>query len=140
MTPESENQWYQHIIAVIRQQGKHTCDLKLKREDGSLLYAAIESIRKEGSAEEQGVKNRTHVVHMVVSDITERKKAEDELLSSQARFQAFMRMCRAVFHKDEEGRHVYANEKWQSYFDLLDKDWKRKTVIELLPQETVATI
>jgi two-component system cell cycle sensor histidine kinase/response regulator CckA len=103
VAPESETQWYQHIIAVFGKQGKHTCDLNLKREDGSLLYAGIESVRIDASAGPEGVNGRTHVASMTVSDITNRKAAEEAVQRSEKFLEQIVEnIPNMIFVKDAE--------------------------------------
>ena len=47
VAPESLDQWDQHIISVLGHEEKQTCDLRLKREDGSSFYARLDGIRIE---------------------------------------------------------------------------------------------
>ena len=62
---------------MVKQQEKLSCDVKLKREDGSPLYVKLESIRKDLPAEEQEKTAETHVIHLAVTDITEHKRSEN---------------------------------------------------------------
>jgi len=82
--PESENQWYQHINSVLKQEEKKSCVLTLKREDGSSFYARLESIRMDALTEQQGETGETHVVRTAVGDITEHKLVENALILSEA--------------------------------------------------------
>jgi PAS domain S-box-containing protein len=69
-------------------------------------------------------------------DITERKKSEEALLSSEMRFQAFMDYSPILaFLKDDQGRHIYANKNWKDLFNLADDDFSGKTTAELFPVE-----
>lgn len=68
----------------------------------------------------------------IVHDITERKCAEDALRESEARFHAFMEHSPLVaFIKDDQGRFVYANQRWLAQFDLIGTRWKGKTTKEI---------
>lgn len=69
-------------------------------------------------------------------DITDRKKSEEALLSSEMRFQAFMDYSPIVaFLKDDQGRHIYGNKNWKSLFRFADDDFAGKTTAELFPDE-----
>ena len=74
LQPESESQWYQHLNTVLGHEQKQTCDLTLKREDGSSFYACLESVRMDAPAEQQTENRAIHVVRMAVIDITARKR------------------------------------------------------------------
>jgi PAS domain S-box-containing protein len=84
VAPESLEEWYKHIVTVLRHEKKQSCDLKLKREDGSTFYARLETIRMAAPVEPQRENNGGHEIRIAVTDITERKMAEEsrKLLSA----------------------------------------------------------
>ncbi|OPL19962.1 MAG: hypothetical protein AVO35_00455 [Candidatus Aegiribacteria sp. MLS_C] len=62
-------------------------------------------------------------VVVYVRDITDRKKAEIELMESEKRFRSFMdQLPAAVFLKDSSGRYIYINQFMRQVFDA-DEDW-----------------
>jgi len=69
---EDLSRWNHHLTDVQRNSQKQTCELLLKREDASSFYARVESIRVDLSS-------GTPVVRSIVSDITERKRTEEEI-------------------------------------------------------------
>jgi len=72
----------------------------------------------------------------VITDITERKQAEQELKEKEERFQAFMDNSPAVaFMKDEEGRLIYYNRPFQRLFQRGEDNVIGKTEFELFPAE-----
>ena len=72
----------------------------------------------------------------VVRDITERKRAEEELKSSQEQFRAFMdNSPTTAAIKDEEGRFLYVNATWLRQYDPEPTDWLGKTNYDLWPRE-----
>ncbi len=73
VSPESLDQWDKHIISMLGHEEKDSCELSLKREDGSSFRARLESIRLEVPAELEGGLGGGHVAHVVVADITDRK-------------------------------------------------------------------
>ncbi len=83
IAPESEDQWYQYIMSGLKQEDKQSCVLTLKSEDGSSFYTRFESIRMDAPAEQVDVSEGAYVIRMVVSDITERKRWEEERLEMQ---------------------------------------------------------
>jgi PAS domain S-box-containing protein len=132
LQPESENQWYQHLIAVLGQEEKQICDLTLKREDGSLFCVCLESVRMDAPAEQHTENRAIHVVRMAVIDITERKAAEEalrrhkeelelrveertaELKESRDRFQDLVESTPDwVWEVDEKGVYTYASQRVQ---------------------------
>lgn len=73
----------------------------------------------------------------VLSDITDRKRAEQELRASEERFAGFMRtMPLIAFIKDVDGRLLYINEAFEKSFDIALAECRGKTDAELWPPET----
>jgi PAS domain S-box-containing protein len=83
VAPESLGQWDKHILAVIKTEDKKTCDLTLQREDGSSVYACLESVRMDVPSEPQWENKHSYVIQTAVTDITERKQAEEKLRESE---------------------------------------------------------
>ncbi len=81
---ESLGLWDIHVVSVLKQEEKQSCDVKIKREDGSSLYVRLESIRIDGPAEQQVANRETHRINVSVTDITERKQVEERNLSLAA--------------------------------------------------------
>ena len=66
---------------MLKHDKKHVCDITLKREDGLPFYARLESMRKLLLVEKPRETEQTHVIRVAVSDISARKRMEEELLS-----------------------------------------------------------
>jgi len=77
IAPEDTERWNRYFIRALRTTDKQTREMKIRRGDGSVVNARIESILMErGNAE--------RVVLMAVSDISDRVRAEENLaLKSQ---------------------------------------------------------
>jgi len=74
----------------------------------------------------------------VLTDITPRKQAEQELKQKEDRFQAFMDNSPAVaFMKDPDGRYLYYNRPFQKLFLRGNDDLIGKTDADLFPLEIV---
>jgi PAS domain S-box-containing protein len=61
--------WDRHFVSVLQQGEKQSCDLLLRRNDGSTIHARLDSIRVE-------MDDGTFVVRTGMSDITIQKQAE----------------------------------------------------------------
>jgi PAS domain S-box-containing protein len=69
-------------------------------------------------------------------DITERKLAEEELLNSEERFNAFMRNLPGVaFMKDLEGRYIYASDRVDTVTGLSAIEVMGMRIKDLWPEE-----
>lgn len=72
----------------------------------------------------------------VVTDATERHRAEEALRDSEERFRAFMNHAPNIaWMKDEEGRHVYLNRTYERRFGVRSEECRGKTDFELWPRE-----
>ena len=67
-----------HCEEVLQKEGKHVCEIRLKKKDGSLLYAKLQSIAKEN------IDGKSGLIHTAILDITDRKEAEAALLKAGA--------------------------------------------------------
>ena len=76
VAPADAGLWDRHFVSVLQQGEKQSCDLLLKRKDGSTLYARLDSIRVETDS-------GTSLVRTAMSDITVQRKAEEELRVSE---------------------------------------------------------
>jgi diguanylate cyclase (GGDEF)-like protein/PAS domain S-box-containing protein len=88
IAPEDLDRWDRHIVSVLQHGEKQSCDLVLKRQDGSTVHARFDSVRLDLLTEKAGVSGGNPVVRTAVRDITERKRAEEELRESKQRFEA----------------------------------------------------
>ncbi len=74
------NAFAKYCTDVLGSRQKVECELGLKRKKGPLFYARLESVRYTGSEGEAAM------IRSVVSDITERKRAEHDLRESEKRY------------------------------------------------------
>jgi PAS domain S-box-containing protein len=72
VAPADLDKWDRHIVSAFESGQKHVCDLALTRGDGSAFYARLDSIRID-------VKDGTPMVRTAITDITEKKQAEEAL-------------------------------------------------------------
>jgi len=79
VAPENLDRWERHLVSVLQSEvsfggdyEKQSCELPLRRADGSTLHARLESVRLDPPAGSGAVP----VIHTVLSDIAERKRAE----------------------------------------------------------------
>jgi PAS domain S-box-containing protein len=99
-------------------------------KNGDIIWGLVSSnlIR-----DEQGNAVRSNAI---IRDVTRKKKAEDALLDSEAKFKAFLHDSPLVaWSKDEDGHYVYLNYSYEKRFGVSLEQWKGKTDAELRPPE-----
>lgn len=69
---ENLSKWDHHLMDAQQNSQKQTCELLLKRKDGSNFYVRLESVQVDLSS-------GTTVVRSIVSNITERKQSEERI-------------------------------------------------------------
>jgi PAS domain S-box-containing protein len=67
--PDYQDIFYLHVKEVLRSKGKEACELKLKKGNGIIFHALVESLATDGEAG----------FRMALIDITGRKQTEQEL-------------------------------------------------------------
>ncbi|MGC8604113.1 MAG: PAS domain-containing protein, partial [Desulfomonilaceae bacterium] len=108
---ENLDQWNQHIRTKLGHEKKHSCDLKLKREDGSFFYAFVESVQINVTAEPQEANSGAQVILIAVTDITERKRSEEAATKEIAeRYRRLVENASdIIFQTDEGGFFTFVN-------------------------------
>ncbi len=96
------------------------------RKDGGIIWCLMSA---NPILDEAGQVTR---ISLVIRDITRKKKAEDALLDSEAKFKAFLHDSPLLaWSKDEQGRYVYLNSSFEKRFNVQLVNWKGKTDVEI---------
>jgi len=90
VVPRDLDRWDRHIASVFQRREMQSCDLLLKRQDGSTVHARLDSVGLDLPSEKAGVSGRIPVARAAVSDITERKGMEQELQEKNAELEHFI--------------------------------------------------
>ena len=81
VTAEDRDSWSQDFLRVALRGDKQRCEAVLQHADGSRFHAQLDSLRLEKFGAEP-------VVHIALTDITERKQAEEELRIAAIAFES----------------------------------------------------
>jgi PAS domain S-box-containing protein len=104
VAPESLDQCDQHIISVLGHEEKQTCDLRLKREDGSSFYARLDGIRIESPVK------GSYVIRIALIDISERRRLEEAIKQSEEMFRTVADFTYAwEYWIDPDGSLIYVS-------------------------------
>jgi len=121
------------IKEAIRSGRTSIMDVSPVRKDGTRIDAIV------SVAPMYDEKGRASGSVAMVHDITERKRAEEALRVSEARFQSFMSHIPAVAYMlDASDRYMYVNKAYEDAFDLKESDVVGKSVEEVWPAATAA--
>ncbi len=108
---------------------RHAGEYRLRRKDSSHLWGALSTTP---IPDEQTGCDRMLVM---VTDITERKWAEEQVLKSRMELQAVLDNSPAVIYmKDESGRYMFVNRYWTVFFHTSIEKVKGRTDFELFPE------
>jgi PAS domain S-box-containing protein len=74
--PEDIERWDRHLAGVLGSADKQTCELTLRRQDGSTFYARLDSVRLDRPAPEAGDDAPGPAIRVAMTDLSDRKRAE----------------------------------------------------------------
>ncbi|MFH2043679.1 MAG: sigma 54-interacting transcriptional regulator [Pseudomonadota bacterium] len=92
-----------HRKEVFQKPGKHTCEIRLKKKDGTTFYAQLQSVAKEN------IDDSADYILTTIIDITEQKRTE-ELLEK-----AYRELDLKI--KEKTGELIIANERLSQKLD-----------------------
>ena len=110
IAPEDIELWTQYLTSVLQQDGKLTCELAVLRKNKTRCQVRLDSLRLLKG-------NESTVVHIVLTDISENKRSEDELREQEQ----FYRMITEnvddfIAVLDLEGRRLYNSPSYSRLF------------------------
>ena len=119
-----------HVEAVLAGQPvEFEVEIPYERIGRHIMHAAY--------APEFDASGRVEGFVAVITDVTERKRAEDALRASEQRFARFMQHLPGLaWIKDGQGRYVYANDAAASAFGTPQAELYGKTDDDVFPPET----
>ena len=125
--PDDQARWAK-AFARLRAGQSNQEDYRLLLADGSLrwVHDSVMVTRDKNILRLDGV----------ITDITQRKQAEQDLKEKEERFHSFMNNSPAIaFMKDAEGRLIYHNRPFQRLFQQGEEQLIGKTDFDLFPLE-----
>ena len=117
----------------LKESGSYIREYRVRRRDGEIIW-----IQDRGQIV-CGPDGRVDYISGVFFDITERRRAEEALRESEARFASFMRHTPGTaVMRDFKGRYLFANEAWEKRQHRTRQDWEGKTIAEVWPPDIAA--
>jgi len=130
---EVQDIFHRHCQEVLKTGTRQTCEVHPRKEIVSSSCLYLESL---AFSDETG-----HITHWrtAVLDITERKRAEEELRESEARLRAILDNSPGmVFLKDTEGRYLHVNRQFERTFHITREQVVGKTDEAIFAPEQAA--
>ena len=130
---EDYQQFKVAFLRGLHESGSYIREYRIRRKDGEVIW-----IQDRGQII-CGPDGRVDYVSGVFFDITERRRAEEALRESEARFASFMRHSPGTaVMRDFKGRYLFANETWERIQHRTRRDWEGKTIAEIWPPHMAA--
>ena len=123
----------QKFIAQADEGVRNFYSVKHRKKDGTIIEANIAA---------QNITFKGKLARFaLITDVTERTRAENALRESEERFRSFMNNNPSVaFLKDADGKYVYINETMERAFDFKLEDMLGKTDYDWLPEEVARNV
>jgi PAS domain S-box-containing protein len=130
VAPEDRDRWAQHLVSVLQAAEKQTCELAIKREDGSTFDAHLDSLRLDRPAQEAGAGGPGPVIRVAMSDISHLKRAE-ALRESEEKYRTlFQTMAQGVVYQDADGKIFSANPAAEKILGLSLDPLRGRTFVD----------
>lgn len=110
VAPEDRDRWQMHFMKALQHDKKITCELTLLRSEGTRLNVQLDSLRllKNG---------KVAVLRIAITDITERKRAEEMMREQEAFFRMITENIEDFIEVlDLEGRRLYNSPSYAKLF------------------------
>ncbi len=130
---EDYQRFKQAFLKGLHESGSYVREYRIRRKDGEVIW-----IQDRGQIirDQEG---KVEYVSGVFFDVTERRRAEEALQVSEARFASFMRhLPGTAVMRDFNGRYLFANEVWEKMQHRARQDWEGKTIAEVWPPHMAA--
>jgi PAS domain S-box-containing protein len=98
--PEDTEKWDKYFTSLLKYEEKKSCELRIARQNGSMFYASLESIRIDLS-------DGTSIIRIALIDITRRKEAE---IKTQFLAHTIKSVEEIITITDMEDRFTFVNQ------------------------------
>lgn len=126
---EDRDRWHRHFLNVLARDDTLTCELALRRGDGSSSYVRLDCLRISRSG-------KAPVVRIVLADITERNLAEETIRAQEEFFRMIAENVEDfIAVLDLEGRRLYNSPSYARLFGDLGAMTGTDSFAEIHPDD-----
>jgi PAS domain S-box-containing protein len=130
ITKNSQPIFYSHRQQAFAAKTKQRCELELIAANGSIFYAHLESIVVQKTAKD------CQQLRISLIDITERKRMEEGLTSSEEKFRSFVETTKEwIWAIDIGGRFTYSNPSIEFILGYYPKELLQRNRMLFVHQE-----
>jgi PAS domain S-box-containing protein len=133
VAPDFRAAFWDHCQKVLRKKEKERCELKLIQKDGAPFYASLESTAVVD-------KNGKSLIRSALSDITDRKRAEEEILRLNAKLEQRVKERTAQLEINNKRLQIEIAERRQAAEALRQSEQRERqratelaTVLDAVP-------
>jgi PAS domain S-box-containing protein len=131
IVPEDVKRWYQIFSKILNSNRKYSCELAIRRMDGSDFPAHFDCMRMEDGSGDK-------TVRVAISDITEQKRAEAELRVSEEKFRAIFEGTRdGIVLINDAGMIVDCNQEFVRQAGMPSGQLKQMRIWDFRPADKV---
>lgn len=126
---EDRDRWYRHFMDALARDDTLACELALQRGDGSRFYARLDCLRLSKAG-------KTPAVRIVLTDITERKLAEEAVRTQEDFFRMIAENVEDfIAVLDLEGRRLYNSPSYAKFFGDIEAMKGSDSFAEIHPDD-----
>jgi len=132
---DDQDVFYLHRQKLFKTKTKQVCELKISKKDGTEIYAQLDSSPVKDAA------GNCSAIRSSLSDITERKQAEQALTVSKLELESIVKTVPDIIYRlDPHGRITYVSDSVKRYGYQADELIGTKVMELVYPEDQAKTV